>query len=68
MECWCILQQIIVYLIRKLDKKPIVLTFGQIRPLSHIRQVNLNMSNLTSGVFTDHKMVFLTSQIEQKIG
>jgi hypothetical protein len=55
-------------LTKKLDKKPIILTFGQIWPLSHTKQINLNMSNLIGGFLNDHKMVFSTSQIGQKIG
>jgi hypothetical protein len=35
-------------------------------PLSHIGQVDLNTSNLIIGFF-DHEMVFLTTQIRQKI-
>lgn len=37
-------------------------------PLSHTRQIDLNMSNLICGFLTNHKMVFLNRKIEQKIG
>jgi len=49
-----------VYFIQKKNQKPHILTFG------HTKQVNLNTSNLTSGFFTNDKMVFSTTQIKQK--
>jgi hypothetical protein len=48
-----------VYLIKKLNQKPCILTFG------HIEQINLNTSNFINDFFTSRKMVFLTTQIEQ---
>jgi hypothetical protein len=44
-----------VYSTRKLDQI-----------FNHIRQVDLNTSNLTSGFFIDHKVVFFISQIRAK--
>jgi len=57
-----------VYLIGKLDPKLVILTFGQFDNL-----VILDKSIWTCPIwlvvfFTNHKMVFLISQIEQKIG
>jgi hypothetical protein len=40
------LQEIKVYLTRKLNQKPVIMTF-----FSHTGQVDLNMSNLTDGFF-----------------
>ncbi len=55
-------------MIGKLNKKSFILTFGQFWPLGHTGQVNLTTSNLTSGFFIEHKMVFLIGQLGQKIG
>jgi hypothetical protein len=40
-----LLQEIIIYLTRKFDQKPFILTFG------YTKQVNLNTSNLIGGFF-----------------
>jgi hypothetical protein len=47
-----------VYLIGKLDKKPIILAFG------YTKQVNLNMFNSIGGFFIDRKMVYLIGRIK----
>ncbi len=56
LKYWVVsLKEIIVYLTRKLNQKPIILTFN------HIEQLMVFF-------FIDHKMVVLTSQIKQKYG
>jgi hypothetical protein len=67
LKIWSILQ-IMVYLIAKLDQKPIILTFSQFNHL-----IILNKSIWTCPIwlvvfFTNHKMAFFISQIIQKIG
>jgi hypothetical protein len=61
-------QEIMVYLIEKLNQKPIILTFGQ---FDHV--VILDKSIWTHPIWlmvflTNHKIIFLTNQIEQKFG
>ncbi len=55
-----------VYLIRKLNQKQVILTFGQFDNLviwiSQFEHVHFDRWFF----FTNHKMVFLTSQIRQK--
>jgi len=50
-----------IYLIRKLNKKLVILTFDHL-------VIMVNISNLTNDFFINHKMFFLTSQIKQKFG
>jgi hypothetical protein len=57
-----------VYLIGKLNKKPIILTFGQ---CDHL--IILDKSIWTCPIWLmvfliDHKMIFLTSQIDKNLG
>jgi hypothetical protein len=57
-----------VYLTRKLDQKPIILTIGQFDHLVILDKSIWAHPTWLVVFLTKHKMVFLTSQIEQKIG
>jgi hypothetical protein len=57
-----------VYLIGKLNKKPIILTFGQ---FDHLVILNKSIWACPTSLvvfFINHKMVFLINEIAQKIG
>jgi hypothetical protein len=57
-----------VYLIRKLNKRPIILIVGQFNHLVILDKLIRARSIWLVIFFTDHKMVFMTNQIEPKIG
>jgi hypothetical protein len=57
-----------VYLIGKLNQKPITLTFGQFDPLVILNKLIWTHPTRLMVFFTNRKMVFLTNQIGQKIG
>jgi hypothetical protein len=57
-----------VYLIGKLNKKPIILTFGQFNHLVILGKSIWTCPTWLMVFFTNHKIVFLSSQIRQKIG
>jgi hypothetical protein len=62
------LQEIIVYLTRKLNQKPIILTFGQFDHLVKLDKLIWTHPTWLMVFLTNHKMIFLTSQIGQKFG
>jgi hypothetical protein len=62
------LLQIVVYLTGKLDQKLIILTFDQFDHLIILDKSIWTCPTWLMFLLTDHKMVFLTSQIGQKIG
>jgi hypothetical protein len=62
------LQEITVYLIGKLNQKPIILTFGQFDHLIILDKSIWTHPTLLMVFFTNHKMNFLSSQIRQKFG
>jgi len=62
------LQEIMVYLIGQVNQKLVILTFGQ---FDHIIILDKSIWTCPTWLvifFTNHKMVFLTNQIEQKFG
>jgi hypothetical protein len=61
-----ILQEIIFYLIEKLDKKSFSLTFGQFDHLVLLNKSIWTFSTWLMVFLTNHKMMFLTNQIGQK--
>jgi hypothetical protein len=62
------LQEITVYLTRKLNQKPVILTFGQFDHLIIFGKSIWTHPIWLMVFFIDHKMVFSTSQIEQIFG
>jgi hypothetical protein len=60
--------QIMVYLIGKLNKKLIILTFDQFDHLIILDKSIWTCPTWLMFLLIDHKMVFFTSQIGQKIG
>jgi hypothetical protein len=62
------LQEIMVYLIGKLNQKPIILIVGQFDHLIILDKLIKTCSTWLVIFLIDHKMVFMTNQIEQKIG
>jgi hypothetical protein len=56
------LQEIMVYLTIKLNKKKVILTFGQFDHLVILDKLNFNMFRLVV-FFIDHKMVSFINQI-----
>jgi len=61
------LQEITVYLIRKLNQKLVILTFGLFDHLVILDKSIWTFPTWLVVFLTNHKMVFLTSQIGQKI-
>jgi hypothetical protein len=57
-----------VYLIGKLNKKPIILTFGQFDHLVILNKLIWMCPTSQVIFFTNHKMVFFINEIAQKIG
>jgi hypothetical protein len=57
-----------VYLIGKLNQKPVILTFGLFDHLIILDKLIWTCPTWLVVFFINHKTVFLTSQIKQKIG
>jgi hypothetical protein len=62
------LQEITVYLIRKLNQKLVILTFDLFDHLIILDKSIWTCPTWLVVFLTNHKMVFLTSQIRQKVG
>jgi len=62
------LQEITMYLIGKLNQKLVILTFGQFDHLLILDNLIWTHPTWLVVFFIDHKMIFLTCQIRQKIG
>jgi hypothetical protein len=62
------LQEIMVYLIGKLNQNKVILTFGQFDHLIILDPLIWTRPTLLMVFFIDHNMIFLTSQIRQKFG
>jgi hypothetical protein len=56
-----------IYFIRKLDQKLVILTFGQFDHLVVVDKSIWTCPTWLLVFLTNHKMVFFTSQIGQKI-
>jgi hypothetical protein len=57
-----------IYLIKKLNKKLVILTFGQFDHLFILDKSIWTHPIWLVDFLIDHKIIFLASQIEQKIG
>jgi len=61
------LQEIMVYFIRKLNQELVILTSSQFDHLTILHKSIWTCPTWLVVFFTDHKMIFFTSQIGQKI-
>jgi hypothetical protein len=57
-----------IYLTKKLNQELVILTFGQFDHLVILDKLIWTCPTWLMVFFTNHKMVFLTSQIGQKYG